>query len=1155
MRRKLFLAAGIGPVLLSLSFPFFAQQVSSSDSARVAANKSGAIEHNNLGVAYMDRQEFQGALVEFDKAHALAPNLIEPRLDQAIALINVQQLSRAQSLLEELARLSPENLRVWYNLGLIEKANGRSKESAQDFARVAKADPGDPESNYFLGQADLLLRDYAGAIAAFQLALQANPYHASAEFGLAQAYQRSGSSDLAAQHFARFQHLVETKIGSPIGTTYGEQGKYSLAAEILPGLDQTQPASPAHFEDVTSSAGLPTMVQRMSEEANSKEDGLGAGACAFDYDDDGHVDLFLADLGGHPALYHNVGEGRFDDATAESGIALPGLGMGCSVGDYDHDGRADLAVTYDGGVVLFHNEGNGKFSDVTSRVGIRVTGHALGVTFVDYDHDGDLDLLIARSPKDGPAGPASGSDEVLNSIWRNNGNGTFTEVTSETGLAGTDSSWGILASDINNDRAVDLVTTSFHQPPSIFFNPREGAFRKEQPWSIPFTTPAVGAVSFDFDKDGWMDLAFTLSGKPGISLWRNEAGRSFVPTALPDPQWARGWGLTALDYDGDGWLDLAAVGEDSSGGHIVLLRNEGKSGFRDVTQQCGLDGIRLVRPRSIIAADFAGDGSPSLLITQNGGPPMLLRNTAAHRNHWLKVQLKGLADNTSAIGTKVDVFAGTLRQKLEVVSASGYLGQNDTTVDTGVGSAIKADVLRMLWPTGVVQDEIGLAAGSSRTITEIDRRGSSCPILFAWNGQSFQFVADLLGPGILGHWLAPGERNVSDPIEYLKVDGADVQSSNNLLNFRLLEPEEELDYLDRVRLLAVDHPAGTEVNSNGHFSMHPPYPGFRVVASEGLHLPRGAWDERGRDVLPLISERDHIFVDTFRIATFAGFAQPHWIEIDLGEWNAQKPLRLVLDGFTDYFSASSLYAAWQAGAQPVPPYIEQLRSDGQWERVINDMGFPAGLERAMTVDLTGKLTPGTRRIRIVTNLKIYWDRIRIDNFSGVVPYRLHDVPLAGAHLEFRGFPRYIEGKTSGDVTYDYHNVSATGPYAQQAGNYTRYGDVRRLLSAADEKYVVFGAGDEVAVSFDASSLPPLAPGWERDYFFHADGFDKDMDFYADFGDTVSPLPLHSEQSYPYKNASYPLDANHLQYLLRYNTRAVSGNPPASYRFNYREQSP
>lgn len=1155
LHRFLILAIGL---LAFIGLSFFVREFSHARTLQAAAGtKIEAAQHNNLGVAYMERQEQKNALAEFQKAYALDPELYTARLNQAIALLNLQHFPLAGSILNESAKREPKNPRVWYNLGLLEKSEGHADASVADFERVAAIDPDDADTQYFLGQDYMALHEYPKAIAAFERALEINRFHVSAEFALAQAYQRSGETPRARTHLVRFQHLVAMKLGAPMSLTYGDEGKYSLAEVVPPGAEQVLSAIPVHFVDVTSESGLPTQAAAPSSQTSAKDtrNSWGSGACVFDYDGDGRPDIFLAnaDGNGRPGLYHNLGSGKFEDVTAQSGIKIPGPGMGCTAGDYDNDGHADLAVSYNGGVALFHNDGNGKFHDVTASAGIRITGQAMGLTFVDYDHDGDLDLYVARAAASAGKHSSESSANAPDELWRNNGNGTFTDVTQPTGLGGSGPSWGATASDINNDRAVDLIVTSFHGSPTVYLNPREGKFGAEQPWRPVMQSPAVGALAFDFNKDDWMDLAFTHSGAPGLSLWRNVKGKQFVPVELPKLDWSRGWGLAALDYDNDGWIDLAAVGADSSGGHIVLLRNEGSGGFRNVSSEVGLDKIHLTRPRSLVAADFVGDGATDLLITQNSGPPVLLRNVGGNRNHWLKAQLDGLNDNKSAIGTKIDIYAGTLQQKFEVSAASGYLGQSDTSVTVGLGDVTKVDIVRMLWPTGVLQDEINFPANSRQTITELDRRGSSCPLLFAWNGRTFQFVADIIGSGIVGHWVGPDERNIPNPEEYLKVNGSDVQLKNGQLDFRLVEPEEELDYLDQVRLLAVDHPADVEVYPNGHFSMNPPFPAFKVVATRAPHLPLGAWDDRGRNVLPALLERDHQFVTGFESTPFAGFAKLHWLELKLGNWSPRHPLRLILDGFTDYFSASSLYSAWQAGLKPIPPYIEALGADGRWRRVVGDMGFFSGLERTMTADLTGKLPPGTRRIRIVTNLKIYWDRIRIDNSAPDATYRVSNVPLANAKLQFRGYPNYVEGKTPGDLTFFYDQVSATGPYAHQAGNYTRYGDVLPLLEQVDEKYVVFGSGDEVAVSFDPSSLPKVARGWIRDYFFYANGFDKDMDFYADFGSTVDPFPIHTLASYPYaQGTGYPTDPSHLEYLLRYNTRAVSGRPPVSYRFQYRE---
>jgi hypothetical protein len=298
----------------------------------------------------------------------------------------------------------------------------------------------------------------------------------------------------------------------------------------------------------------------------------------------------------------------------------------------------------------------------------------------------------------------------------------------------------------------------------------------------------------------------------------------------------------------------------------------------------------------------------------------------------------------------------------------------------------------------------------------------------------------------------------------------------------------------------------------------------------------------------------HRYFGDFALTQFQGFAQPHSLTLDLGEAYRGGPLWLLLHGEVEYFSANSMYAASQAGVKAISPYVEALvgnEKDGKWVRVVDDMGFPAGGPRTMTADLSGKLQQGTRKIRITTNLQIFWDSILIDRTAQGQNDRLTQVPLVRADLSFHGFPLKIEGTPPGNVNYIYEKVSATGPYTRPAGTYTRYGDVLPLLSALDDKSVVFGSGDEVRLDFDPSKLPALPQGWARDYFFAANGYEKDMDFYAAEGNFVAPLPFHSMGDYPYApGKSFPLDDAHVNYLLEYNTRHVSGNEQRGYWFDY-----
>ena len=309
-------------------------------------------------------------------------------------------------------------------------------------------------------------------------------------------------------------------------------------------------------------------------------------------------------------------------------------------------------------------------------------------------------------------------------------------------------------------------------------------------------------------------------------------------------------------------------------------------------------------------------------------------------------------------------------------------------------------------------------------------------------------------------------------------------------------------------------------------------------------------------MLPLLRARDHQYVKDFRKINFAGYANMHSLTLDLGQWNPSSPLRMFLHGFIEYFTATSMYAAWQAGIDPVAPYLEAQMPDGTWKRVLDDMGFPAGLPRTIVVDLTNKLPAGTRRVRITTNLQIYWDQIFFDNGPDNATVRTTGLPLASSALAFRGYPQQIEGETPGDLTYNYENVSMTGPFSRERGAYTRYGDVTELLKSVDDHYVIFGSGEDIDLEFSAAGLPPLPSGWKRDYFFYANGFVKDMDFYEASPFTVAQLPFHGMKTYPYPQAEhFPDDDNSVEYFLNWNDRFESGIGARNYNFHYLPRRP
>ena len=576
-------------------------------------------------------------------------------------------------------------------------------------------------------------------------------------------------------------------------------------------------------------------------------------------------------------------------------------------------------------------------------------------------------------------------------------------------------------------------------------------------------------------------------------------------------------------------------------------------GFKDVTKALGLADLDVSGAKSLIAADVDGDGAPDLIVARGSHAPLVLHNVGGNKNHSLRIVLTGLADNRLALGTKVEVFSNGSFQKFEVAGSSGYLSQGPTEILVGLGKSDRVDVVRMLWPTGVPQDEIDIAASKPLVLQELDRRGSSCPVLFAWDGKKYRFVSDVIGAAVVGHWISPTTRNESDPDEWIKVDGSMLRPRNGRLSLRFGEPMEEINYIDQVRLVAIDHPEGTEVYPDERFLSEKPFAsGEPIVASRETHLPVGAWDDKGEDVLSLLAKQDHKYVHDFKNLSYAGFTNSHTLTLDLGEWSAERPLRLFLHGFIEYFSATSMYAAWQAGLRPEPPSVQVQMPNGTWKTIIEDMGFPAGLPRTIVVDLTGKLPPHVRRIRMRTNLQIYWDQILVDNGPDATPSkRATELPLASATVAFRGYPQQIDGEIPGDLTYDYQRISSTGPFQWGRGSYTRYGAVTTLLRQRDDEYVIFGSGDEIDAEFSDAALPALPPHWKRDYLFYANGYVKDMDFYEALPFTVAQLPFHKMSSYPYPSSEhFPEDRGIQAYRLDWNDRFESGNRSQLFQFRY-----
>jgi len=484
----------------------------------------------------------------------------------------------------------------------------------------------------------------------------------------------------------------------------------------------------------------------------------------------------------------------------------------------------------------------------------------------------------------------------------------------------------------------------------------------------------------------------------------------------------------------------------------------------------------------------------------------------------LAVRLSGRISNKGGVGSKVEISAGSLRQKLETSAAVPPAVPADLVF--GLGPRALPDAVRVIWPSGIVQTETDTSAASvsglrtTMAVEELDRKPSSCPYLYAWNGARFEFVTDFLGAGELGYYEAPGLRNVPNPVEYVRLAPGQLVPRDGRYELRVTNELEEVLYLDRVRLLVVDHRQDVAVYPDEGMT-DPPKPA-RLFAVRDPRVPRAS-DEQGRDMSDRIARRDRVFVDELPLERIRGYARWHALTLDLSALPASHSL-LLLTGWTDYAFSSDNVAAHQAGLAALAPRLEAEQADGTWKTVIEQVGIPVGRPQTIVLDLAGKLGP-SRRVRIATTLRVYWDQAVVAEPAegeALAPKALDPV---SAVLSERGFSAETSPDGREPWSYDYARVSSLSPWKTMPGRYTRLGDVRPLLVSADDSFVVSKPGDELALSFAA--LAPPKPGFSRTFLLVGDGFSKEMDINSASPDVVLPLPYHGMRSYPYAAADAP----------------------------------
>ncbi len=501
------------------------------------------------------------------------------------------------------------------------------------------------------------------------------------------------------------------------------------------------------FEQIPASAsGISwTHVNGKSPEKYLPES-TGPGCAFLDYDNDGWMDIYLVNSGKcdfytpdvplRNALYKNNRDGTFTDVTEKAGVGAGGFGHGVAVGDYDGDGFPDLYVTQYGRSILYHNNGNGTFSDVTEKAGVAAPGWATSAVWFDYDNDGRLDLFVGRfvdfsKELNKPCGIHDDGRRhycipkiytpMPSWLFHNNGDGTFTDVSKESGIAShLGKVWGVVATDINNDGLMDLWVSNDTVANFLFVNRGKGKFDEIATMAgVGYSDSGrarsgMGVDAADFNEDGWQDLFVANLDRENFAIYKNNQDGTFDDMAMPmgiakATRLMSGWGLKFFDYDNDGNLDLFLAngnpddlinslhGEVTYEEPLLLFHGTGNS-FEDVSTQSGPIFAMRISARGLALGDFDNDGAVDVLITVNGDAPLLLRNLAGKRNHWLGIRLIGKKCNPDAIGARVTYQAGDLKRSRMKVGGGSYLSSHDPRMVLGLGKREKLDWLEVKWP-------------------------------------------------------------------------------------------------------------------------------------------------------------------------------------------------------------------------------------------------------------------------------------------------------------------------------------------------------------------------------------------------------------------------------------------------------------------------
>ena len=1043
------------------------------------------------GLTLLSQHRFEDAEKALLKLVEKAPSHFVPRFNLAIAQLNQAEkgADRALQTLSKARQLQPDDPRVAYSFGIIHRFLGAEEAALKEFEQALRHSPRDADCHYQVAIGLIHSGRSAEALPHFEMAVQLDPTIRGAWNNLQLAWRRAGRIEDADRALATFRDLEATGTGRAHSTKYTEQGKPAEAIR-----DWSPPSASRYL----ISSGSVSELMRIT----GPREGGAAPFALVDTDLDCIPDLWIA--GDEPAAW---------DLTAEPKklASLPALegAISFAIGDVDEDGIADLVIS-DGKEVRIQRGEAGRIPDFEERIST-VVAAATDLMLADIDMEGDLDLLLA-----------SGKGPVQLSL---NEGRNFRSLEDSPDLGSRQRVDKIIAvRDLDHDHDPDLLLIG--ETLSWISGAPQWQF-SENPEQRPLTAgapiAATSALLVDVDGQLGAELVLLQDGKLRI-LRRAGTVKDAPGKAIFDGEVSLPAEITSETFE-----TIAAADLDLDGTQEILLGSTSRTSILH-----HIDGAPMLSSRSfpaavnIVVGDVDGDGDPDLILEQQDGSLWLLRNDLdipTYRLHAFRSHLGGKRDgddrrtNLLGFGARLE-----LRNPDHTVLAfqEGSLGNKARgllPVVVGINTATHVSSLIIEWTDGVLQAEMDVAADQCQRIEEVQRKSSSCPVLFTFDGQKWQFITDFMGGGGLGSWIGPGKYAPPEPTEVVRIAPGALTQVGDRLRLSVMEPMQEICYADRLQLLAVDHPATQSCYPEEYFPVQsdPPSGKALLLQDRDRVFPINVRDANGRVDPDRIRKIDRIYAGPRALVPdLVGYCEDQVWEFTFESVPEGQRVALFLDGWIEYPYSRINFAAWQGSRQFSAPTFRWRKDAGEpWQLLGEEIGYPAGMPKTMVLDVSDIVALGAREFRIESNLELYWDRVFLASVKEPRPGQVHIIPLHSALLRDGGYPREYSEDGQLPATYHYDLRDPTLDYrAMEQGHVTRHGRVDELLAEIDDRFVIIGGGDELLLEYDASMLPELPEGWQRTWLLDTFGWCKDLDPLTGARDSIEPLPFRAMSNYP-----------------------------------------